>query len=717
MSVDLALLDQEISTSKKIEDFKASGRPPFRGIKPFRVEDEAVFSGRSRTTGLLQTKIEIYRCVLLFGKTGTGKSSMISAGLIPALIKRGIRVEVIKFRPDQQPIVVQRLKCTDTGEYYESIFQELLGQNRTEIPVSLTAFSRIILPFGFSELVAEVTDPETLTIHWKATGQFEIDYYEITVHGEDWQTIGVEKRTGESSAEYYVSVALSGINGHKLRITAIDRDANKYFSDIIDLRDAECESISNTESNHQETLIVIDQFEQLFTLFMGNSENLTQQSQLIRRICELMTDAKSNVKFLFAIREDFVAYLESFKEYYPRIFDNRVQLTQLSKEEAQEAILGPFKLGLGPAFSSELIQLVVQDLAIDDFVSPTELQIVCRTLWDKFSDRPDTAAIRVADYESLGGKNGIIDGFLSDQIGAMPINLRECALSILENLVTDSGTRNILAARPLHVLVNKADDIDVTWNDFNTAIEQLVAARLINRISERGTAMHEIASEYLIRPIEKYKIETNFKKEHIRAEKAEQERQIADHERERAENELIEAERIAKRLKLQARALFVTSAALLFCLAALYWLRRDFESLNVDYNRLVGRVNVMQHRLADLDSQSTYYRLVLNQSLNNDKLLKATFAIIYRTDSQKISIAHRFDSLIYAGSALKIKLNKDNSILRISQPKDVLPTGTPPYQFKKYEEEQKKSETFLKNGEQPINPDSVKKFLEFLHGN
>src|SRR5437016_921643 len=62
---------------------------PFRGIQPFRFCDKAIFSEHREQAVRLGKMITIYRGTLLVGGQGTGKSSLINAGLLPGLLDEG----------------------------------------------------------------------------------------------------------------------------------------------------------------------------------------------------------------------------------------------------------------------------------------------------------------------------------------------------------------------------------------------------------------------------------------------------------------------------------------------------------------------------------------------------------------------------------------------------------------------------------------------------
>ncbi len=58
---------------------------PFRGLLPFREEDAQFFSGRAAFTQRLLKSVSRHSLVALVGASGSGKSSVARAGLIPAL--------------------------------------------------------------------------------------------------------------------------------------------------------------------------------------------------------------------------------------------------------------------------------------------------------------------------------------------------------------------------------------------------------------------------------------------------------------------------------------------------------------------------------------------------------------------------------------------------------------------------------------------------------
>jgi hypothetical protein len=79
---------------------------PYRGLLPFREEDAGLFFGREEEIKELVGKVREHGLVTLVGRSGSGKSSVVYAGLIPALRRRadGRTWAVMSLRPGPEPL-------------------------------------------------------------------------------------------------------------------------------------------------------------------------------------------------------------------------------------------------------------------------------------------------------------------------------------------------------------------------------------------------------------------------------------------------------------------------------------------------------------------------------------------------------------------------------------------------------------------------------------
>jgi hypothetical protein len=92
-------------------DSERLGICPYRGLDAFREEDSAFFFGRGSADdaespiGELVRKVREHPFVMVVGRTGSGKSSLVYAGLVPSLRRETTRSwNVLSLRPGPEPL-------------------------------------------------------------------------------------------------------------------------------------------------------------------------------------------------------------------------------------------------------------------------------------------------------------------------------------------------------------------------------------------------------------------------------------------------------------------------------------------------------------------------------------------------------------------------------------------------------------------------------------
>jgi WD40 repeat protein/energy-coupling factor transporter ATP-binding protein EcfA2 len=121
---DIALGDGNVFTVNQILQVTASAiqtRPlnstsPYRGLKKFESSNKDLFFGRDRTIANLIQVISQTNFILLLGASGSGKSSLVRAGIIPQLAEKlGSRFRDFTFTPDRNPFESLRISLIGKG--------------------------------------------------------------------------------------------------------------------------------------------------------------------------------------------------------------------------------------------------------------------------------------------------------------------------------------------------------------------------------------------------------------------------------------------------------------------------------------------------------------------------------------------------------------------------------------------------------------------------
>lgn len=93
-------LKQQLENPNK-SNFACSGQSPYQGLSPFLEEDAALFFGRNEKADSLYSLVQANPLTAVIGASGSGKSSLVYAGLLPRLRKEGWLIG--SFRPKLQP--------------------------------------------------------------------------------------------------------------------------------------------------------------------------------------------------------------------------------------------------------------------------------------------------------------------------------------------------------------------------------------------------------------------------------------------------------------------------------------------------------------------------------------------------------------------------------------------------------------------------------------
>jgi len=266
-----------------------------------------------------------------------------------------------------------------------------------------------------------------------------------------------------------------------------DAEAMRLLVDAED-PDAAVALVSRWRGRHEHALVVVDQFEELFTL--NPPEVQERFAELLGRLA-----LEADVHVLLSLRDDFLLHCSEHRALSP-IFSELTPLRPLSGSDLRRALVQP-ALKCGYRFEDDgLVDEMLAEVTHERGALPLMAFAVAQ-LWER-RDSEGGRLTREA-YEQTGGVGGALarhaDATL-ERIGAARLSI---VREIFRNLVTAQGTR---AVREIDELLSVFDEAEPA----REVLRELIDARLLTSFEvprdeeEEGDAAHrvEIIHESLI---------------------------------------------------------------------------------------------------------------------------------------------------------------------------------------------------------------------------
>ncbi len=264
--------------------------------------------------------------------------------------------------------------------------------------------------------------------------------------------------------------------------------------------------VQQTENKRRSILMILDQFEELFTTHRDRWKDVDDFFVQAREAL----DNHPDLKIIFALREDNVAELDPYLVQLPNQLLARFRMELLSTELAQESIEKPakaagcqFEKDAAAHLSQDLSQIKMRRRGSDDqvefdsipgpYVEPVQLQVVCQQLWDALPDSSE-CRIRIDEIERYGNIDHALTNFYQNviqrataEVGAQERQLR---VWFSNHLITPMGTRGL-------VMQGKSETAGLP----NDVVEFLRSQHLVNAEMRGGQRWYELAHDRLIEPI------------------------------------------------------------------------------------------------------------------------------------------------------------------------------------------------------------------------
>lgn len=241
-------------------------------------------------------------------------------------------------------------------------------------------------------------------------------------------------------------------------------------------------------------LLVFDQFEELFTLAQSDDFGRARAAKFIEELGDLVENrppkalesrldeddsaaerfdfARSDYRVLIALREDYLAPLDSLRQVMPSLLQNRVRLTPMTSAQALEAVRRPGGRLVSEATADAIVRFVAGGSGRADApVEPSLLSLICRELNDaRLAQGREEISLDLL----AGSHQSILVNFYERSLADQPAGVRRV---IEDELLTDSGFRENVAEERLQKRLQAAGAAP-------GALATLVNRRLL-RIEER----------------------------------------------------------------------------------------------------------------------------------------------------------------------------------------------------------------------------------------
>jgi WD40 repeat protein len=473
-------------------------------LKASKTEDGWVF-GRQVYIEKLVDKIgsKQNKLIIIYGQSGVGKSSLVEAGLVPALQQRKLI--------DNRDLVVGYLRVYTNWE--KDLLDKLESPQSPTFKSGETASEEAPLikgGLGGSDLLSQAGSPLSPPLKRGETGAEKAPLIKGGLGGSDLlpQTgtpLSPGFKTGETGKQE-APLKKGGLGGSDLVSNAgsplsppLKRgETGSETAALEQIR----EQLKKNDKNYQFTVLIFDQFEEFF--FVVTDE--AKRQRFFEWISECLKEAY--VKVVFSLREDYIyLILQGTRRLDFSIINNDVldkeilyYIGNFSCDEATEVIQrltqkSQFKL------EDELIQQLVIDLTNLGEVRPIEMQIVGAELQDK-------QIKTLEEYRKLGEqpKAKLVKQYVQNAIDDCGSEEnRQLAQYVLSLLIDEKNN-----TRPLKTTAEIETNLtDLLENSSKTNLNQqldvvleiLVLSGLVVLLPEKVQNRYQLVHDYLVEVI------------------------------------------------------------------------------------------------------------------------------------------------------------------------------------------------------------------------
>ncbi|MBI4854395.1 MAG: SUMF1/EgtB/PvdO family nonheme iron enzyme [Acidobacteria bacterium] len=238
-------------------------------------------------------------------------------------------------------------------------------------------------------------------------------------------------------------------------------------------------------ANRGRILIVVDQFEEIFTLCLDKQE----QKLYVEALVSLARSEEDPIRVILTMRDDFLVRAKELNALKDRLNQSIEILTIPDSSQLLKILVLPARR-VGYEFEDSNLPIeIVNELTGQTSALPL-LAFTAAKLWEQRDNQ--FKQLRRRNYKSMGGVGGALAHHAESMLQQMTQSEQSLVREAFRHLVTSQGTRAILTRLELLQLLGKTTDSEAV-------IEKLISARLLVATEgEKGIDRIEVIHEALL---------------------------------------------------------------------------------------------------------------------------------------------------------------------------------------------------------------------------
>ena len=436
------------------KEFK--GDCPYVGLAPFEEENADLFFGRERLVDELLERVQQSRGVFIAGPSGSGKSSLIRAGFIPAL-KKGKESKLWKYatmKPGRNPLLELKRAL------------ERVSQSPGEMPGSGQS------PANWQDAARQLFPADQ--------GKQFVEKAESALK----QVPAAEARQALASLFAELGSLALHASAKPARTVDFEQDVLKNPSALHEV----AETLLG-DRRGQRLVLLIDQFEELFT--QVDSEQIRQA--FVDTLEDAVLREDGRVVLILTMRSDFVPNFAAYPKLNTLLNKFFFQVGMMTPEELVRSIVLPAQT-VNLEIEPGLVSQIITDIGDEPGALPL-MQFALKDLFEAQKATGDMTGLTLKDYLQRGGIHKALERHADGVFATLDNKQKELARSIFIGLV-DVGGETQLTKRT--ATSSELTPPGVEAAEVEKIIHNLADARLVTTGSSDGKTTVTIAHEKLI---------------------------------------------------------------------------------------------------------------------------------------------------------------------------------------------------------------------------